>query len=454
MLLTNAHADLQTESLEPTSYRANGKSTPALKPLVARPITPAITRTVIPITPPTTLRSGPPAKARTPNGLANGIRQVAILVETSGAYGRGLLQGIARYNRDHGGWSTYFRPHGLMESAPAWLSSFTGDGMLVRIETAQTLDLVRQSGVPVVNLRGTLSGVPFPYVCIDNLQVAQLAIQHLRERGLTNFALCGRPRGVNPNLDERCDQFINLVERDGVTCHVFDALEHDARAGWEHEQARLAEWIGSLPKPVGVMACNDERGLQVLDACRRCGVIVPDDVAVIGVDNDQAICDLAIPPLTSIDVNAEAIGFEAAAMLDRMMNGETAPKDPVRLSPRGVVTRRSTDIVASEDEEVGRALRYIRENACGGLQVVDVLAHMAMSRASLQQRMKQVVGRTIHQEIQRVRLSRVKDRLAMSDMTIKQVARESGFASVQYMTRVFRAITGETPARYRIRRTR
>jgi LacI family transcriptional regulator len=172
------------------------------------------------------------------------------------------------------------------------------------------------------------------------------------------------------------------------------------------------------------------------------------------VDNDQAICDLAIPPLSSVDVNAEAIGYQAAALLDRMMDGNEPPAEPVTLSARGIITRRSTDVIASEDQEVGRALRYIRENACRGLQVIDVLTHMAMSRASLQQRMKQVVGRTIHQEIQQVRLNRVKNLLAMSDLTIKQVARESGFASVQYMTRVFRAVTGETPARYRSCRAR
>ena len=199
------------------------------------------------------------------------------------------------------------------------------------------------------------------------------------------------------------------------------------------------------------MAGNDERGLQVLDACRRAGAVVPDDVAVIGVDNDESLCDLAIPPLTSIDVNAEGIGYEAAALLDRMMSGNKPARGlkPIRIAPRAVVTRRSTDVIASEDEEVNRAVRYIREQAPAGLQVSGVLAYMGMSRAALQQRMKQITGRTIHQEIQRVRLARVKELLVMSPMTIKQVARLSGFASVQYMTRVFRAGTGETPAKYR-----
>jgi LacI family transcriptional regulator len=202
------------------------------------------------------------------------------------------------------------------------------------------------------------------------------------------------------------------------------------------------------------MAANDERGLQVLDACRRANLAVPDVVAVIGCDNDEPLCELSIPPMTSVDVNAEGIGYEAAALLDKMMSGEKTPSKTIRIAPRAVVTRRSTDVLACEDDEVRRAVGYIRESACRGLQVSDVLAHMGMSRASLQQRMKQFVGRTIHQEIQRVRLAMVKQRLVGSADTIKQIARESGFASVQYMTRVFRAMTGETPARFRSRRAK
>ena len=387
---------------------------------------------------------------------ASALRHVALLVETTGAYGRGLLQGIAKYNREHGNWSTYFRPHALNDSPPAWLRNWKGDGILVRIETPEMYEVVRRCGVPAVNLRGTLPNLPLPYVSMDNRQLAQLALTHLRDRGLRNFAVCGRGGTKNPALAERCDVFREMVEAEGGVCDGFPppTSRRAATITWEQEQDQLAEWVASLPKPVGIFACNDERGLQVLDACRRVGLIVPDDVAVVGVDNDPSICDLTIPPLSSIDPNAEAIGYEAAALLDRMMSGQAAPKAPIKLAPRGVVTRRSTDVIASEDQEVGRALGYIREHACHGLQVVDVLGHMAMSRASLQQRMKQVVGRTIHQEIQRVRLTKVKDLLAMSEMTIKQVARESGFASVQYMTRVFRAVTGETPARYRMRRAK
>jgi LacI family transcriptional regulator len=379
------------------------------------------------------------------------MRHVALLIESSGSYGRGLLRGIAKYNREHGRWSTYFRPHGFGDLLPAWLEGWKGDGMLVRIDNQAMADVVSQLNVPIVNLRGTLPGLALPLVQVDNRLISQIVAQHFVERGLKHFAFVGRPRGINPVLDQRCDAFKEFTLAVTKVCHEFPA---QPKVGWEQEQAQLAKWIRSLPKPVGVMACNDERGLQVLDACRRCGAAVPEQIAVAGVDNDEAMCELSIPPMTSVDVNAEGVGYEAAALLDRMMENHDVSAKPMLVAPRGVMTRLSTDMVASEDEEVNRAVRYIRENACKGLQVADVVKYVGMSRASLQQRMKQITGRTIHQEIQRVQLARVQELLVMSGLRIKQITREAGFTSVQYMTRVFRALTGETPARYRAKRVR
>jgi LacI family transcriptional regulator len=392
---------------------------------------------------------GPQKESRPPG------RHLALLIETSGSYGRGLLQGIARYNREHGGWSTFVRPQGIADPPPAWLETWRGDGVIARIHTAEMAQMLLSLDVPVVNLRGMVPGLPFPNVTVDNAQVARLAAQHLLDRGLEHFAFCGRPAGGNPVLDQRYTSFTRQIRQAGRHCHTFNGDADDC-AGWDQAQERLVEWIAALPKPVGIMACNDERGLEVLDACRRCAAAVPDEIAVIGVDNDEALCNLSTPPLSSVDVNAEGVGYAAAELLDRMMAGEKAPARsatrPIKIAPRGVVTRRSTDVIASEDEEVRRAAWYIRANACKGLQVMDVLEHVGLSRASLQLRMKRTIGRTIHQEIQRVRLATARKLLAMSDLTIKQVARESGFASVQYMTRVFHATTGETPARYRHRR--
>jgi LacI family transcriptional regulator len=426
--------------------------------------------------------------------LMEHMRHVALLIETSGSYGRGLLRGVARYNREHGRWSTYFQPHGLGAPPPAWLKTWRGDGILARVEHKRLAQVLRKTDVPVVNLRRSLAKLPFPYVGLDNARVAQAAAEHLLERGLRHFAFCGKRHGANPGLEERGDEFRRIIEAAGFTCDDFDADgggsaarekhvaatngngngtgngnvngrgdaggDEDATAGedaetWEQEQARLAAWIQSMPKPLGVMAANDERGLQVLDACRRCGARVPEDVAVIGADNDEHLCDLSIPPMSSVDVNPELIGYTAAEMLDRMMaSSRHRPAPQTLLAPRGVVTRRSTDVLASEDPIVNQAASFIRERGGRGLQVPDVAAHVKMSRASLEPRMKRVLGRTIHQEIQRVQLDRVKELLVGSPMPIKQIAREGGFSCVQYLTRVFRSATGETPARYRSTRQR
>ena len=357
-------------------------------------------------------------------------QRVLLRVDTRSAFGRGVLAGIARYNREIARWSICVR-------CDAATNTWSGDGIIECVEGAVARS---HRDTVVVNLCGEA-----PIVGLDHAHVARLAAQHLLERGLHQFAFVGS-RG-------RAELFSRAIERSGKGGVIRFDDQEDSTRDWDSAQERLSAWIASLPKPIGILTDDDERGLAVLDACRRVGAIVPDDVAVIGVGNDATLCDLAIPPLSSIDVNAQGVGYEAAALLDRLMTGESAPARPIKLAPRGVITRRSTDTVAAEDEEVSRAVSYIRERACGGLQVGDVLAHTGMSRASLQQRMKQLLGRTIHQEIQRARLNRAKDLLAMSPLTIKQVARESGFASVQYMTRVFRAETGETPARFRVRRS-
>jgi LacI family transcriptional regulator len=385
------------------------------------------------------------------------MRHVALLIESSSSYGRGLLRGVARHNREHGQWSTYFQPQGLGSLLPSWLKNWKGDGILARVDGEEMATTLENTGLPVVNLRNAKGNPRFPLVCLDNRTVAQLAFEHLRQRGFRHFGFCGNARGIHQMLDMRGDEFRRFIQESGLECSVFvPPTVADGRKGkpatWEQSQQQLADWIRSLPKPVGVMASNDERGLMLLDACRRCSCNVPEEVAVVGVDNDEYLCDLSVPPLTSIDVNAEQIGRTAAELLDRLMSGDHAPESPVVLPPRAIVTRRSTDVLASEDPAVNVAVAFIRDHAVQGLQVPDVTAHVRMSRAALEPRIKRILGRTIHQEIQRVQLDRVKAMLVHSSSPLKLVARETGFSCVQYMVRVFRQNTNETPGKYRARR--
>ena len=378
------------------------------------------------------------------------MRHVAILVETARAYGRGLIRGIASYNRQRGNWSTYFQPQGLGDTPPPWLKRWNGDGIIARIENIHTARLVAEVGVPVVNLRSKLPHLPFPFIGADNKAVASLAAHHLLERGFRNFGLCWYRRGYHRGFDVRQESFRKCVEKNAYSYNRFILRRGDLRSdSWEKEQERIVQWLLSLPKPVGILAVNDDCGLQVLDACRRAGLSVPDQVAVIGCENDEYACGLSIPSLTSIDLNSERAGYEAAALLDRLMAGKSLPKRLPEIKPLGVMARRSTDVLATDDAEVIRAIRFVRNNACRSISVMDVVDHVKIPRTTLQLRVKKVTGSTIHEEIRQVQIDRAKELLSSTNLPIKKVARESGYANVQYFTRVFHRSTGQTPAEFK-----
>jgi len=379
------------------------------------------------------------------------IPHIALLIETSREYARGLLRGVSRYHHEHGPWSIYFVPHGLDEPPPTWLKHWNGDGILCRINSQRMADAMLATGIPVVDLRGAIADLPIPFVGLDNRPIARLAYDHLRQCGLKNFAFCGSPRGENPPQDLRCDYFVELVERGGQSCEVFPgASSRKQKLSWEQEQERIARWLKSLRKPVGIMTSNDDRGHQVLDASRRAGLNVPDEVAVIGVDNDSNLCNLCTPPLSSIDTNASSVGYEAAALLMRMMRGGKPPREAVLVgSPRGLVPRQSTDMLAIDDEEVAKALRYIREHACTGIRVSDVLAQTKHSPSTLERRIKALFGRSLKSEITRVRLESAKLLLQETNLKVAQIAARTGFNESKYFCEVFRGVEGITPTTYR-----
>jgi LacI family transcriptional regulator len=380
------------------------------------------------------------------------LRRIALLIETSREYGRGLLRGVARFHQEHGPWSIYFEPHGLNEAPPLWLKTWRGDGIIARIDGRRTADLILATGLPAVDVRGALADLAIPFIGLDNRMIAELAFEHLRQCGLRNFAFCSTPRGENPTQDwQRCDSFVKLVESTGCECHVFRGSRHKRRTlQWETEQQQIARWLKRLPKPIGVMACHDDHGHQTLDACRRADLRVPEDVAVIGVDNDAHLCNICTPPLTSIDVNPSRIGYEAAALLNRLMDGEPKPNSPVLLGPpRGVVPRQSTGILSVEDQDVAAALAAIREHACEGISVRDIVARVRHSPSTLERRFKAIVGRTIKSEITRVRLQQAKLLLQETDLSVGTIAIRSGFSEPKYFCDVFRNAEQVTATAYR-----
>jgi LacI family transcriptional regulator len=309
---------------------------------------------------------------------------------------------------------------------------------------------VEAKGVPVVHLHHTATS-SFPMVAADNKTIAQLAFSHLWEKGLRHFGYCGLSRAYSLHIYDRGAQFAALVEAAGSACAVFEVRKRPGlkTSDWEREQRQMAAWLAELPKPVGVLACFDERAFQVLGACRHAGLRVPEEVAVIGAGNDAPLCDMCQPPLTSIDLDTPRIGYEAAGLLERMMRGRPPPRRSVFIAPYKVVARGSTDIVAIADADVVAALRFIRQHGCDGIRIEDVARHAAVSQWILERKFKRLLGRTPKAELLRVQVARARELLAESDLPIKVVAERAGFGSERYFSDAFLRGTGVRPGAYR-----
>ena len=374
---------------------------------------------------------------------------VALIVETAKQYDRGLLRGIGRYIKGHGPWSVYLEERGPKDPIPPWLQGWRGDGIIARSRDAAMAGALLATGAPVVELRREAVGVDLPAVHCDDDAIAALAVAHFRERGFRHFAYCGRP--VARWSDLRGAAFRRHLEAIGAACLDGPTPRRSRAPTWEQEQDDVARWLSGLPHPIAVLACNDIRGLQVLDACRRTGLPVPERVAVLGVDNDVTLCELADPPLSSIDQDLERIGYEAAALLDRLMAGEPPPDGPLLVEPLGVVGRLSTEAVAVDDPAVAAALRLIRQHACDGRGIDHLADRTGLSRRALQRRFKAVTGRTIRDEILDVQLARVRRMLAETDLKLDAIARRAGFRYIGYLCSFFKKRTGMTPGEYRLR---
>jgi LacI family transcriptional regulator len=386
--------------------------------------------------------------------------RVALLIESSRASGRGLLGGIASYVRTHGPWSVYHYERALGDAAPVRLHDWRPDGIIARVESRRLIRLIEQWNVPTVDVLGWYRLEGIPQLGNDRRAIARMAAEYLLERGLEHFAYCGFP-GLAYS-DQRGDHFADYLQNVGRHGHIYRDSHSERRS---HPSRRtnlttteaqgllqideLAAWLHDLPKPVGLLACNDIRAQQVLSACSEHGIAVPDRVAVIGVDNDEVLCEMCDPPLTSIELNNRRIGYEAAAQLERMIRGEPVPTEKLLVPPVRVVSRASTDLMAVADSDVAAAIHFIREHACEGICVEDVLAHVAISASSLKRRFAASLGRSPKAEILRVQLERVKHLLRSTNLPLAKVAELAGFQHVEWMCKLFKKKTCFTAGQFR-----
>jgi LacI family transcriptional regulator len=218
---------------------------------------------------------------------------------------------------------------------------------------------------------------------------------------------------------------------------------------WDLEIEHIGKWLNDLPKPIGIMACNDARALHLLNACHQTGILVPEEVAVVGVDNEEIFCELCNPALSSVAPDAKRIGYQAAELLDQLMSGQSPPSRRILIDPLHVVTRRSSDTLAIKDRSVATALRFINEQALHGCTVTNVVNFVRVSRSFLERRFRQYLKRSPQAEIRRVQVSRIKQLLTETDFTLERISELSGFEHPEYMSVVFKRLIGQTPGQYR-----
>ncbi len=366
------------------------------------------------------------------------------------AYSRGVLRGVKQYAQTQPHWVlTPLDPETLTWEA---LRALHPAGLIALVSSPALAKLLSASAKRVVNVSRVLSDLPFPRVGVDHVQVGRLAATHLRERGLRHFGFVGHSRHVYSVEREE-----GLREVLGNGDHTLSCFYE--RTTWSYRRrghllaldGAFQRWLRSLPKPVGVFACHDVWGFQATEACRLADLRIPDDVAILGVDNDDLLCELARPSLSSVAIPAERIGYEAAALLDRLLAGARRPAEPLLIPSLGIVTRQSSDVLALEDVDVAAAVRFIREHAHEPFRVEDVLQEVPVSRRALERRFRKALNRRIGEEIRRVHIERAKELLAGTDLLMSDVAEQAGFSDSRHLSVVFRQETGFTPTAYRRR---
>lgn len=372
--------------------------------------------------------------------------KVALLMETSNAYARGVIKGIYGYIKEHDQWDVYLGEYSRGEPNPDWLLSWKGNGIIARIENEDIAGLIRQCNLPTVDTSSANLIKEIPWVETDDQRISKLAFDHLYACGLKHFAFFGSYFNWSKWREKH---FIDLVRNKNMTCYSYN-LALNQELNLVEERMEIESWLATLPKPIGIFAAYDQLGRLIIDSSQKLGFMVPEEIAVIGVDNDSLICELCSPPLTSIIPDTYRTGYMAATLLESLMKGNKLEDLTNLIPPIAVKKRRSTDSLAIDDKYISKALHYIYEHANSGkLNIKEILSFTPMTRRVFERKFLELVGRTPYKEWQRIRVKRIKELLTESDLGLLEISDKTGFEHVSYMSFLFKRETGISPIAYR-----
>ncbi|MDF1825024.1 MAG: DNA-binding transcriptional regulator [Verrucomicrobiales bacterium] len=371
-------------------------------------------------------------------------RRVALLVETSLGSGREILRGIGRYARHAGNWQLFHAAGGLADAIPHWMKDWKGDAVIARIQNAETLEQLSKLDIPVIDVLGVCEN-QFPLVHVDDIAIGHLVGRYFVQRNYQHFGFYGIA-GENWS-ERRCSAF----REECGEVKTFHELSIPRRPKGEAPERfqQVQEWVRQLPKPAAIMVCSDQRGLELLEACLSEDIAVPEEIAVVGVDNDAALCEISDPPLSSVRGGHFNVGLEAARNIDLLLSGEKMPAKSVHIPPNELIERESSATHAILDPIIARGVSFIRQNLASPITNDLIARHCGISRTLFQKRFRETMGQSIREFILERRVERALVLIRTSNITLADVAERSGFKHQEYLGQIIKKSTGETPGQIR-----
>jgi len=387
----------------------------------------------------------------------NKIRNVLLRLHISSDYCQKLIVGVARYASHHGPWvfyREYWNDQNINKTRLTYLRKrrFKIDGIIASDARDIEEVLAFANDIPVIvlwNLKDIRQDVPC--IITNCVQIGKMGADYLIKRGFRHFGYCGFDE--LPWSIRRGQSFSNTISKAGRSIYIYKQRASKSPLTWPREITAMAQWLQSLPKPAAVMACNDDRGEQVIEACRFAGLSVPEEVAVLGVDNDRIICQLSYPSLSSVNLNTEKAGYEAAKCLDKLMVGQRMSARTIVVPATHIETRQSTDIMAIEDTVIANALSFIRRNINKPINANDVANEIAVSRQTLHGRFLKTFGCSIHDQIIYLRMEHVARMLVETNLSLYNIALSLGYPDSKHISRCFKKVMGMTSREYRMKQS-
>lgn len=373
------------------------------------------------------------------------VQHIGLMIESLSGYGSQILRGISRYAHQKNDWRIAFFDHERRELLEK-LSHWEGDGIICTAVDQKFKEAALSRDIPVVNVAALIEDPKLLSVFSNDNKAGEMGAEFFIERGFKNAAFI-QSRDNSRYGRDRFQGFAKRFEKEGIKVHSISLPQRTA-------DEDLLKWIENLPRPLALMCSMDRLAAMTLECCWKLHLKVPEEVAVMGIGNHEQMCDLCSPTLSSIHLDMERRGYEAARLLDHSLSGKKQVTKPVIIDPVHVVERRSTDIYAFDDQDLVSALRFIQDNAEGSIKVNDVVAATKLSRRSLEGRFANHLGRTIHEEIWRAHFHIAKRLLTSSDLGLQEVAKRSGFRTASSLINLFGKHLGMTPKEFRIKNRR